>query len=122
MPPPGRGCPTSPERVAAEDLDARLACGGEHRGHVVDDEAEVPLRIRGLLRPSASAMNWSPRSMNAIPRMRHELDVEEPSVERGAASSEPTSRAMWLTPTARAMAVAYVSGGLSPELEAVRQV
>ncbi len=40
--------PRVEERVAAEDLRARFACGRDHRRLIVDDEPEVAGRIRAL--------------------------------------------------------------------------
>src|SRR5215216_1630559 len=57
----------------------------------------------GCVRPDASAMNWSPRSMKAMraPRPRRPNSKMRP-YQASASSMSPTSSAMWLIPTRRA--------------------
>ena len=74
--------PRVSERVAAEDLDAGLAGGGEHRGAVVDDEAEVALAVGLAVRALGER-----EELVAHVDERHpadpaaQLDLEQTSVE-----------------------------------------
>src|SRR5215204_3330255 len=56
----------------------------------------------GCVRPDASAMNWSPRSMKAMraPRPRRPNSKMRP-YHASASSMSPTSSATWLIPTRR---------------------
>src|SRR5580704_10307410 len=59
----------------------------------------------GCERPAASAMNWSPMSMNAIrgPARPRSSNSKKRPYQASASSTSSTSSAMWLMPTRRAM-------------------
>src|SRR5438132_9867699 len=65
----------------------------------------------GCLRPACSAMNWSPRSTNAIEPLRPR-SVSSPkmrSKKASASSMPPTSTATWLIPTGRGIGSSLAS-------------
>src|SRR5262245_11005479 len=61
--------------------------------------------LRGSTSCSNNAMNWSPRSMNAMPRdrLRSRRSGKSACQKSSASSTLPTSSATWLMPSARAM-------------------
>ena len=69
---PGCGCPRGRGSRGRGPAGSRPRPprGATQRCAVVDHQAEVTICVLGLPRPVASAMNWSPMSMNAMVALR----------------------------------------------------